>query len=85
MYADRSPIHHIEDLHGDLLLLQGTDDLAVPLAQARGMADAMLAAGKDVELVVYPGEGHGFRAAATIEDAYTRELAHYQRVFGLLG
>lgn len=45
----------------------------------------MLAAGKDVELVVYPGEGHGFRAAATIEDAYTRELAHYQRVFGLLG
>ncbi|MCA0179150.1 MAG: prolyl oligopeptidase family serine peptidase [Actinobacteria bacterium] len=85
VYADRSPIHHIEDLHGDLLLLQGTDDLAVPLAQAQGMADAMLAAGKDVELVVYPGEGHGFRAAATIEDAYTRELAHYQRVFGLLG
>ena len=27
------------------------------------MAEAMRAAGRDVELIVYPGEGHGFRRA----------------------
>ena len=47
------------------VLLQGEDDKVVPLQQAQLMADGMAAAGKDVELVVYPGEGHGFRQAST--------------------
>ena len=47
------------------------------------MADAMAEAGKDVELMIYEGEGHGFRRAETVIDALERELAHYQRVFGL--
>lgn len=85
IYVERSPLFHVESLHGELLLLQGEDDLVVPLQQARGMAEAMAAAGKDVEFVVYPGEGHGFRGADTIIDALERELSHYQRVFGLKG
>ncbi len=83
VYRERSPVFHIDDLHGDLLLLQGADDLVVPVAQAELMAEAMRAAGKEVELVIYEGEGHGFRQASTIVDALTRELAHYRRVFGL--
>ena len=55
----------------------------MPLAQAEAMARAMRAAGRDVELVVYPGEGHGFRQAGSIVDALTRELAFYRRVLGL--
>ena len=54
----------------------------MPLAQASD-GRAMRAAGRDVELVVYPGEGHGFRRATSIADALTRELAFYQRVLGL--
>jgi dipeptidyl aminopeptidase/acylaminoacyl peptidase len=83
VYLERSPLSHIDALHGELLLLQGADDLVVPVHQAQRMADAMQAAGKDVELVVYPGEGHGFRTAATIVDSLERELAHYRRAFGL--
>jgi dipeptidyl aminopeptidase/acylaminoacyl peptidase len=83
VYRDRSPIHHVDRLHGELLLLQGEDDKVVPLAQARDMAEAMRAAGRDVELCVYPGEGHGFRRAESIVDALTRELAFYQRVLRL--
>lgn len=81
VYRERSPVHHVADLHGELLLLQGADDLVVPVAQAQLMADAMRAAGKDVELVVYEGEGHGFRQASTIIDSLERELAFYLRVF----
>lgn len=83
VYRDRSPIHHVDRLHGELLMLQGADDQVVPLAQAERMAAAMRAAGRDVELAVYPGEGHGFRRADSIVDALTRELAFYTRVMGL--
>ncbi len=83
VYRERSPIHHVEHLHGELLLLQGADDMVVPLSQARDMADAMRAAGREVELMVYPGEGHGFRRAESIIDALTREVAFYRRVLRL--
>ncbi len=81
-YDERSPIHHLDSVHGAVLLLQGGIDEVVPPGQAESMADGMRAAGHDVELVVYPGEGHGFRAAAAIEDSLSRELAFYGRVFG---
>ena len=83
VYRERSPLHHVDRLHGELLLLQGEDDRVVPLAQAEAMADAMRAAGRDVELVVYPGRGPRLPAGDTIADALTREVAFYQRVLGL--
>ncbi|MBM6399741.1 alpha/beta hydrolase family protein [Phycicoccus sonneratiae] len=83
VYRDRSPVHHVDRLHGELLLLQGTDDMVVPLAQAEDMAAAMRAAGREVELAVYEGEGHGFRRRDTIVDALERELAFYTRVLRL--
>nr|WP_240917925.1 prolyl oligopeptidase family serine peptidase [Phycicoccus sp. HDW14] len=83
VYRDRSPVHHVDRLHGELLLLQGSADMVVPLAQAEDMAAAMRAAGRDVELAVYDGEGHGFRRHETIVDALTRELAFYTRVLRL--
>ena len=79
VYRERSPIHHLADLHGELLLLQGADDMVVKENQATRMAEALSALGKAVELVVYPGEGHGFRQAQTIVDSLNRELALYQR------
>jgi dipeptidyl aminopeptidase/acylaminoacyl peptidase len=83
VYRDRSPIHHVARLHGELLLLQGADDKVVPVGQAQLMADAMRAAGREVELTIYPGEGHGFRRSDSIVDALSRELAFYQRVLRL--
>jgi len=80
-YVDRSPIHHLDSVHGAVLLLQGGIDEVVPPAQAEVMAEGMRAAGKEVDLVIYPDEGHGFRAASAIEDSLTRELAFYARVF----
>lgn len=80
IYRERSPLHHVADLRGELLLLQGEDDHVVPLAQAQVMAAAMRDAGKEVDLVVYPGEGHGFRGRDAIVDAWSRELAFYQRL-----
>lgn len=82
LYRERSPLFHLEGLSAPVLLLQGEDDKVVPPNQAIEMADAIRAAGGEVELVMYPGEGHGFRKATTAGDALRRELAFYQRVLG---
>ncbi|GAA4122643.1 S9 family peptidase [Knoellia locipacati] len=82
VYVERSPVHHADEVQGAVLLLQGGADEVVPQAQAEVMAAGMRAAGEEVELVIYPDEGHGFRAASAIEDSLTRELAFYGRVLG---
>lgn len=83
-YRERSPLFHLDSLRAPVLLLQGEDDRVVPPSQAQAMAEAIRAAGGDVELVLYPGEGHGFRRAETTRDALVRELRFYGRVFGFV-
>ena len=46
----------------------GLDDKRVPPRQSEEMVEAMHKAGKFVEYVTYPGEGHGWRKVATIID-----------------
>jgi dipeptidyl aminopeptidase/acylaminoacyl peptidase len=65
-----------------MLILQGEDDLVVPKEQAVAMAAAVEAKGLMATLVVYPGEGHGFRQAATLRDQYERMGRFLGQVFG---
>jgi dipeptidyl aminopeptidase/acylaminoacyl peptidase len=83
LYRERSPINHVDALNCPMLILQGAEDAVVPPNQAETMAKAVAAKGLDVELIVFEGEGHGFRRVETVERALEAELAFYQRVFGL--
>ena len=65
VYRDRSPINHVDALNCPMLILQGADDAVVPPNQAQTMAEAVAAKGLEVELIVFEGEGHGFRAMAS--------------------
>ena len=56
----------------DILLAMGSDDRRVPIVHGNRFNDALVAAGKKVEYVVYPGEGHGFNKDANVIDFYTR-------------
>ncbi|HEX5630414.1 MAG TPA: prolyl oligopeptidase family serine peptidase [Acidimicrobiia bacterium] len=82
LYVDRSPITHVASIRVPVLLLQGLDDQVVPPAQARSMRDALIANGTPVGYLEFPGEGHGFRAAATRTRALEAELAFYAAVLG---
>ena len=60
---ERSPIHHADKLANvPLLIFHGTVDPVVDIAQSRELAQAITAAGGNVELIEFDGEGHGFRA-----------------------
>ena len=65
-----------------MILFQGTEDKAVPPSQAIDMADALRAKDLPVALVMFEGEGHGFRQAANIKKALEDELSFYGQVFG---
>jgi len=54
----------------------------VPPAQVQTMFDAVAAKGLPVAYLLFEGEQHGFRRAATIKRALEAELYFYGKVFG---
>ena len=82
LYRERSPVHHVARLAAPMILLQGAEDKAVPPAQAQTMFEAVRAKGLPVAYLLFEGEQHGFRRAATIKRALEAELYFYGQVFG---
>ena len=85
IYKSRSPINKADQIKAPLLLLQGRDDKVVPLEQATKMKDSIEKNGGDCELIIYDGEGHGFRRADSKKSALESELAWYRNCFGIVG
>ena len=56
----RSPLFKIDRIKNPLLIAQGANDPRVKVEESRQMVEAMKKAGKTVEYVEYPDEGHGF-------------------------
>ena len=83
VWAERSPINKVDQIHAPLLLLQGTEDKVVPPSQAESMFEALRDSGRAVALRLYPGEGHGFHSAANIKDSWESELSFYSQVWKL--
>lgn len=75
----RSPCYFAEDIKAALLLLQGTVDMVVPVAQARMMADAMRTHGRVAEVVEFKGEGHGWRGQKAIYESFVRKEQWWKR------
>jgi dipeptidyl aminopeptidase/acylaminoacyl peptidase len=77
-YRARSPIAHAgRYVATPTLILHGDADPVVPVEQSRAFVDRVRAAGGDVELHVYAGEGHGFRQRLN-------QLDEYRRIAGFL-
>ena len=74
VYAQASPISHIDRLARPLLILHGTADVNVPYLETVRLIDQVLKQGKGdlVTFMVYPGEFHYFTRAHVLSDAWRR-------------
>ena len=81
-YIERSPIHHLDRLSAPILLLQGTDDKLVLPKQAEMLAEAARQKDLPVALIMFEGEGHGFRRAETIKAATEAQIYFLGRILG---
>jgi dipeptidyl aminopeptidase/acylaminoacyl peptidase len=70
--VELSPLHRAHLIRGPLLVFHGSDDPVVPVAQSESLVDRIRQTGGAVELVVYEGEGHGFRDREHQLDEYAR-------------
>jgi dipeptidyl aminopeptidase/acylaminoacyl peptidase len=74
VYANASPISHIDQLAHPLLVLHGTSDVNVPFLQSVWLVDEALKKNKGnlVQFMIYPGEFHYFSREHVLRDAWTR-------------
>ena len=78
----RSPIHFMERISRPVIVLQGEDDMVVPMAQAEDLVASLRERRVPHAYLLFPGEGHGFRQAQNIRRSLEAELSFYAQVFG---
>jgi len=74
VYANASPISHIDRLERPLLVLHGTADVNVPFLESVWLMDEALKKHKGdlVSFMIYPGEFHYFSREHVLRDAWHR-------------
>jgi len=79
VYAQASPISHIDRLERPLLVLHGTSDVNVPYLHSVRLIDEALKKGKGdlISFMTYPGEFHYFTRAHVLRDAWHRVDAFF--------
>jgi dipeptidyl-peptidase-4 len=81
-YRDGAPLEHTDRLAAPLLLVHGADDDNVHLQHTLQFVDALSRHGKPYELIVQPGEKHGFRSLHARRYFRERALDFFQRHLG---
>jgi len=66
-------------IHTPTLFMGGSSDMNVPLVGGEQMYEALKSLGIPTELVVYPGQFHGFTKPSYIKDRYERWLAWWDK------
>ena len=75
---------HIKSVTTPVLILHGKQDNRVPYAQGLELYRALKTTGKQVQMVAYPGEPHGFRKPKHRIDMLVR-WAEFYNALGLAG
>ncbi|MBN3034410.1 MAG: S9 family peptidase, partial [Bacteroidales bacterium] len=77
-YDDNSPINHVDMLKGQFLLIHGTADDNVHVQNAMDLVTALVDAGKQFDLQLYPNSNHG------IHTGRNTSLHHYTLMTGFI-
>jgi dipeptidyl aminopeptidase/acylaminoacyl peptidase len=74
-----SPIEFLHNCQTPTLILHGEEDDRVPVAQAWEIYRALTDLGVEVQMVLYPGAGHGISAPRQYANVVTRWVEWYKR------
>jgi dipeptidyl aminopeptidase/acylaminoacyl peptidase len=78
--ADRervSPLHNADKITSPIVMLQGAEDTICPPEHAESIIDAVRQRGLWHRLLIFDGEGHGFRRASSVTASLQAELNLY--------
>jgi dipeptidyl aminopeptidase/acylaminoacyl peptidase len=84
-YRSRSPLYRGGEVRKPVLFFHGREDMVVPCSQTEEMVGVIRAKGGDAELVIFEGEGHGFRKRETVMACMEAQEKFLRRVFGYEG
>ena len=73
------PFFHADRIKTPTLFVCGEKDFNVPLLNTEQMYQALKSLNVPTQLVIYPGQFHGFSTPSYVKDRYARYLAWYQR------
>jgi dipeptidyl aminopeptidase/acylaminoacyl peptidase len=73
------PFFHADRIHTPTMFMGGLMDFNVPVAGGEQMYQALRTLGVPTELVVYPGEHHGFTKPSFLKDRAERMAAWYDK------
>lgn len=79
LYQKLSPITYVDKIVTPTLVLCGEHDWNVPLNQSEQLYQSLKRLGRDTQLIVYPGQGHGISVPSYQVDRYQRFLAWYDQ------
>ena len=82
VYRERSPTHFTDRIRRPLIVLQGEDDMVVPVAQAEQLVASLRENRVPHAYILFAREGHGFRQSQNIRRSAEAELSFYAQVFG---
>ncbi|HBS86589.1 MAG: peptidase S9 [Bacteroidetes bacterium GWF2_38_335] len=75
-YDDYSPINHVKNLKGKLLLIHGTADDNVHVQNSMDFVTALVNANKQFDMMFYPNKNHGIYGGYTRIHLYTKWLEY---------
>ena len=80
-YHERSPVHFVQDIRGELLIVQGLKDPNVTPENVRVVAQALERTGVSYELLTFEDEGHGISRPENLHTLYPRLADFFERAF----
>jgi dipeptidyl aminopeptidase/acylaminoacyl peptidase len=73
------PFFHADRIHTPTLFMGGEKDFNVPIVGGEQMYEALQSLRVPTELIIYPGQFHGFTRPTFIRDRYERYLSWYDK------
>lgn len=83
VYEQRSPLAQVDRLQAPLIFFHGLEDGVVPPDQSRNLVERLRQRGVPVELMLFEGEGHGFRDGGVQRQVLEASEAFFRRHLGV--